>query len=74
MLGAQGKITDKNLRELNLDSLIKDLFEYGKPIVGICLGMQMAVIEAARNLGKIENANSEGRPRSSYRAVWTAKR
>ena len=29
------------------------------PFFGICLGMQMAVIEAARNLGKIENANSE---------------
>ncbi len=29
------------------------------PYFGICLGMQMAVIEAARNLGKLENANSE---------------
>lgn len=29
------------------------------PYLGICLGMQMAVIEAARNLGKIENAGSE---------------
>ena len=29
------------------------------PYLGICLGMQMAVIEAARNLAKIENAGSE---------------
>ncbi|MCL4171254.1 UNVERIFIED_CONTAM: hypothetical protein GTU68_042535, partial [Idotea baltica] len=29
------------------------------PYFGICLGMQMAVIEAARNLAKIENAGSE---------------
>lgn len=29
------------------------------PYLGICLGMQMAVIEAARNLAKIENAGSQ---------------
>ena len=29
------------------------------PFFGICLGMQMAVVEAARNLAKIENASSE---------------
>jgi CTP synthase len=29
------------------------------PYLGICLGMQMAVIEAARNLAKIPNAGSE---------------
>ncbi|GLQ34609.1 CTP synthase [Amylibacter marinus] len=29
------------------------------PYLGICLGMQMAVIEAARNLAKIDNAGSE---------------
>jgi len=29
------------------------------PYLGICLGMQMAVIEAARNLAGIENAGSE---------------
>ena len=29
------------------------------PYLGICLGMQMAVIEASRNLAKIDNAGSE---------------
>lgn len=29
------------------------------PYLGICLGMQMAVVEAARNLAKIDNAGSE---------------
>ena len=29
------------------------------PYLGICLGMQMAVIEAARNLGGLKNAGSE---------------
>ncbi|MEL6608306.1 MAG: CTP synthase [Pseudomonadota bacterium] len=29
------------------------------PYLGICLGMQMAVIEAARNLAKLDNAGSE---------------
>ena len=28
------------------------------PVFGICFGMQLAVIEAARNLAKIDNANS----------------
>ncbi|WP_415183131.1 CTP synthase [Phaeovulum sp.] len=33
--------------------------EKGVPYLGICLGMQMAVIEAARNLAGLENAGSE---------------
>jgi len=33
--------------------------ERGIPYLGICLGMQMAVIEAARNLAKIKDAGSE---------------
>ncbi len=32
--------------------------EHNVPYFGICLGMQMAVVEAARNLAGIENANS----------------
>src|SRR5690606_9777962 len=31
----------------------------GIPYLGICLGMQMAVIEAARNLAGLANAGSE---------------
>ena len=33
--------------------------EHGVPYLGICLGMQMAVIEAARNVAGIEKAGSE---------------
>jgi CTP synthase len=33
--------------------------EKNVPYLGICLGMQMAVIEAARNLAGIEDAGSE---------------
>ena len=33
--------------------------EHKIPYLGICLGMQMAVIEAARNLAGLENAGSE---------------
>ncbi|KFE36937.1 CTP synthase [Thioclava atlantica] len=33
--------------------------EKGVPYLGICLGMQMAVIEAARNLAGVEDAGSE---------------
>ena len=32
--------------------------EHGVPYFGICFGMQMAVIEAARNLGGIDEARS----------------
>ena len=45
--GIEGKIeTIKYARENNI------------PFLGICLGMQMAVIEFARNVAKIEDANS----------------
>ena len=33
--------------------------ERAVPYLGICLGMQMAIIEASRNLAKIKNAGSE---------------
>jgi CTP synthase len=33
--------------------------EHKVPYLGICLGMQMAVIEAARNLANLDNAGSE---------------
>ena len=45
--GIEGKIeTIKYARENNI------------PFLGICLGMQMAVVEFARNVAKIEDANS----------------
>lgn len=45
--GVEGKIeTIKYVRENNI------------PFLGICLGMQMAVIEFARNVAKIDDANS----------------
>ena len=37
---------------------IKYAREYKIPFLGICLGMQMAVLEYARNVLKLENANS----------------
>ena len=39
-------------------SAIKYARENNIPFLGICLGMQMAVIEFARNVAKIEDANS----------------
>ena len=38
---------------------IKYARENKVPFLGICLGMQMAVIEFARNVAKIEDANSD---------------
>jgi CTP synthase len=46
--GVEGKI-----------SAVKYARENKVPYFGICLGMQCAVIEAARNLAHLENANSE---------------
>jgi CTP synthase len=37
---------------------VKFAREHGVPYLGICFGMQMAVIEAARNLAGLPNANS----------------
>jgi len=37
---------------------VKYVREHNIPFLGICLGMQMAVIEYARNVLKLENANS----------------
>ncbi|MBT3557291.1 MAG: CTP synthase [Rhodospirillales bacterium] len=45
--GAEGKIAAATFAR-----------ERGIPYFGICFGMQMAVVEAARNLAGIENANS----------------
>ncbi|MEM0099384.1 MAG: CTP synthase [Desulfurococcaceae archaeon] len=45
--GSEGKI-----------EAIKYLREEGKPTLGICFGMQLMVVEAARNLAGLRNANS----------------
>ncbi|HNY12044.1 MAG TPA: CTP synthase [Candidatus Wallbacteria bacterium] len=45
--GVEGKI-----------SAIKYARENGAPLLGLCLGMQLAVIEFARNVCKFDNANS----------------
>jgi len=41
------------------ESKERDVREKKIPFLGICLGLQCAVIEIARNLADIENANSE---------------
>lgn len=45
--GAEGKIR-----------ALKKLREEGKPVLGICFGMQLMVVEAARNVLGLEGANS----------------
>ena len=43
---------------------------YKIPMLGICLGMQMAVVEFARNVAGLENANStEFNPNSKYNVI-----
>lgn len=54
---------------------IKYAREHNVPFFGICLGMQMAVVEACRNLLGIENANSaefgeECTPVISKMSIW----
>ena len=46
------------LRATGLDAVVIEQARAGKPLLGICLGMQMACIEAARNTAGIPKANS----------------
>ncbi|OAA30094.1 CTP synthetase [Kosmotoga arenicorallina S304] len=49
---------------------IKHAREHKVPILGICLGMQLMVIEYARNVAGLENANStEFDPNTSYPVI-----
>jgi CTP synthase len=49
---------------------VKYAREQGVPFFGICLGMQVAVIEFARNVGGLKGANStEFEPHSAYPVV-----
>jgi CTP synthase len=51
-------------------SAIRYAREHKKPFFGICLGMQMAVVEIARHLGGMTGANSsEFNPDSSYPVI-----
>ena len=46
------------LRGSGLDRAVYAAADSGKPLLGICLGMQIAVIEYARNVLGIKDANS----------------
>ena len=57
--GAEGKI-----------KAIEKLRERGKPLLGICFGMELMVVEFARNIVGLENANStELDPNTPYPVV-----
>ena len=58
---ADGVLVPGAFGERGADGMIRAVQfarEHGVPYLGICFGMQMAVIEAARNLVGIEQANS----------------
>ena len=48
----------EKLKEKDLDLILDDYIQTNKPLLGICLGMQLAVIEIARNLMNLSEANS----------------
>ncbi|BEP18233.1 CTP synthase [Pyrofollis japonicus] len=57
--GAEGKI-----------EVIKNVIEYKKPFLGICFGMQLAVVTIARHLAGMESANStEIDPNTPYPVI-----
>ena len=56
-VGAFGDAAAK-LRENGLDKLIIERANAGVPLMGICLGMQLSVIEFARNVAGLRGANS----------------
>ena len=56
-VGSFGDAMEK-IRERNLEEVIHEFVESGKPFLGICLGMQMALIDYARNVANLAEANS----------------
>ena len=46
------------LRSSHMDEMVYEAVKAGKPLMGICLGMQVAVIEFARNVLGLADANS----------------
>ena len=56
-VGAFGDAAEK-LHALRLDALLRDLAGQGKPLMGICLGMQIMVMEFARGVLGYKDANS----------------
>ena len=56
-VGAFGKAMN-TLRDRELDTLLNAQIALGKPTLGICLGMQCAVIEFARNVIGLKKAHT----------------
>ena len=60
----------RRLRELDLADAVREAAAMGKPTLGLCLGMQVAVIEFARNVLLLEQANStEFDPQTPYPVI-----
>lgn len=69
LAGANGVLVPGGFGERGVEGMIaaaRWARETGTPYLGICLGMQIAVIEAARHLARLDGANSrEFAPQSS---------
>ena len=60
----------ENLRKRQLDAVIREAVEKEIPFLGICLGLQAAVCEFARNVAGMANATSaEFDPEADYPVV-----
>jgi CTP synthase (UTP-ammonia lyase) len=57
-VGAFGDAMSK-IRQYGLEEVIHEVVEKGTPFLGICLGLQLAVIEFARHVAGIKEATSE---------------
>ena len=68
-VGTFGDAMD-SLNQNNLTQIIHEFVSTGKPFLGICLGMQMAVIEFARNILGWKDAHStEMNPETSHAVI-----
>ena len=71
--GLDGVLVAPGFGERGLEGKIKAIEyvrEHNIPFLGICLGMQMAVIEFARHVAGFENANSaEVSPNALYKVI-----